>query len=262
MNHNAQIARLQLVLSLTRREWVNQYAGTLFGLLWTILSPLLLMTIYTIVFTQFFAARWPGYETSNYFAFNLFVGLIVHTAAANTLNKATTVIFAERGIISNVSFPSVTFIFSAVLGTLPQLAGSLFVLFCMLAFAGHSFTPMMFLVPIALLPFFIALTGLCLIVSSTSAYLRDITMIMPFVTTALLFLTPVFYTIEMIPEPYHQIVQLNFLTIPIEFCRQLIIDGTLIDLPLLTIYYVLSFISLAIGLKVYNKLSRGFMDVL
>ena len=262
MNHNAQIARLQLVLSLTRREWVNQYAGTLFGLLWTILSPLLLMTIYTIVFTQFFAARWPGYETSDYFAFNLFVGLIVHTAAASTLIKATTVIFAERSIISNVSFPSVTFIFSSVLSSLPQLAGSLFVLFCLLALAGHTFTPLIFLVPLALIPFYIAMTGLCLIIGAASAYLRDITMVMPFVTTALLFLTPVFYTIEMIPEPYHQFVQLNFLTIPIEFSRQLIIEGTLIDLRLLAIYYLLSFVSLGIGLKVYNKLSRGFMDVL
>tara|TARA_R110002072_G_scaffold31735_2_gene97489 strand:+ start:4906 stop:5694 length:789 start_codon:yes stop_codon:yes gene_type:complete len=262
MNHNAQIARLQLVLSLTRREWINQYAGTAFGLLWTVLSPLLLMAIYTLVFTEFFAARWPGHESSSYFAMNLFLGLMIHTATANALNKSTTVIFAERGIISNVSFPSVTFIFSTVLSTIPQLLGSLVVLLGLLIAIGHEFSPVLLMLPIVVLPFYIALTGLCLIVSAASVYLRDIAMVMPFVTTAMLFMSPVFYTIEMIPAPYHQIVQLNFLTIPIELSRQLIINGTFIDLSLLAIYSVLSVISLLIGLAIYRKLSKGFMDVI
>ena len=262
MNHNPQIARLQLVLSLTRRELINQYAGTTFGLLWTVLSPLLLMAIYTLVFTQFFAARWPGHESSSYFAMNLFLGLMIHTATATSLNKATVVIFAESGIISNVSFPSITFIFSTVLSTIPQLIGSLIVLVGLLFLIDHSFSPLILLLPLVLLPFYIALTSLCLIVSSAGAYLRDITMVMPFVTTAMLFMSPVFYTIEMIPAPYHQIVQLNFLTIPIEFARQLIIDGTMIDLKLLAIYSLLSILSYFVGHLVYRKLSRGFMDVL
>ena len=220
------------------------------------------MAIYTLVFTEFFAARWPGHESSSYFAMNLFLGLMIHTATANALNKSTTVIFSERGIISNVSFPSITFIFSTVLSTLPQLLGSLVVLLGILLAIGHSFSPVLLILPIVVLPFYLALTGICLMVSAFSVYLRDFTMIMPFVTTAMLFMSPVFYTIEMIPAPYHQIVQLNFLTIPIELSRQLIIDGTLIDLKLLAVYSVLSVVSLLIGSAVYRKLSRGFMDVL
>ncbi len=127
---------------------------------------------------------------------------------------------------------------------------------------GHEFSPVLLMLPIVVLPFYIALTGLCLIVSAASVYLRDIAMVMPFVTTAMLFMSPVFYTIEMIPAPYHQIVQLNFLTIPIELSRQLIINGTFIDLSLLAIYSVLSVISLLIGLAIYRKLSKGFMDVI
>jgi lipopolysaccharide transport system permease protein len=132
----------------------------------------------------------------------------------------------------------------------------------LLLLIGHEFTRALLLTPLVILPLYIAIVGICLMIASASVYLRDLAQVMPFATTAMLFMSPVFYTIEAIPPPYHQIVQLNFLTIPIEFLRQLIITGSVIDLPLLGIYTALSFTAYFLGRYIFKRLSYGFTDVL
>ena len=111
---NNLIKNRQLILQMTKREVVGRYKGSVLGLTWSFFNPLIMLTVYTFVFSVVFKARWNiGSDSKTEFALALFVGMITHGLFAECINRAPSLIINNANYVKKVIFP---------LDTLPWIA--------------------------------------------------------------------------------------------------------------------------------------------
>ena len=260
---NATRLRLQgeLVSHLVRKEFTLLYRDTRLGFIWSVASPLLLLGIYSFVFTRVFALRWPGFSSPEFFALQLFVGMTFHLWLAECLQRAPGIVVSEAMMLKRVLFPVQVLPLVLVFVSLVQvlISCSLILLFTA-ALGGLPASSIM--VPFIVLPFCLLLIGLVSLIAALGVYFRDLKMLMGFVSTALLFLSPIFYPVSLLPEAIQPFIWLNPLSYPIEAVRQLLFEAHWLE-PVAYLIYCLSAAAVfLLGTSVFHKLQRGFNDVL
>ena len=254
----------ELVLQMTQREVLGRYKGSVLGLLWSFLTPVLMLVVYTFVFSVVFKARWgvSQDETKTQFALVLFVGLIVHGLFSEVVNRAPTLIVANSNFVKRVIFPleilPVVSLGAAVFHSLV----SLFVLVAAFALATGYLNWTVVLLPLIFLPLMLLTLGLAWIFASLGAFIRDIGQVIVIVTTVMLFLSPVFYPIKSLPIEFQPLIQMNPLTFIIEQAREVLIWGHLPDFSGLIIYSVLATLVAWAGYAWFQKTRKGFADVI
>jgi lipopolysaccharide transport system permease protein len=253
-----------LISQLTKREIVGRYRGSLLGLAWSFLHPILMLAVYTFVFSVVFKARWGigSEETKATFAIVLFVGLIVHGLFAEVTNRAPGLVLSNVTYVKRVVFPLEVLPWVTMGSALFHTAISLFVLLIAQLVLTQQFHLTSFLFPILALPLFLATMGLAWFLAATGVYLRDIGHVVGIVTTVMLFLAPVFYPISALPEPYRPILYLNPLTFVIEEGRRVLLSGDLPDWGGWAVYLGISVFLAWAGFSWFQKARKGFADVL
>lgn len=246
-----------------RREVAGRYRGSLIGLAWSFLNPLLMLAVYTFVFGSVFKAKWGvAQESTSGFALVLFSGMIVHGLMAECLTRAPTLILDNVSYVKKVVFPLEilpwVMVGSAVFHTLVSLL--ILITANLLMFGRLSWT--LSLLPVVLLPFLLFLMGLVWFLASLGVYLRDIRQVMGVLTTMLMFLAPVFYPISALPPAVQSWVWLNPLTAVIEAVRAVILHGQTPEWLTLGIYALVSVVVFLLGFAWFQKTRRGFGDVL
>jgi len=257
------IKHRELVFELVKRDFIGRYKGSIIGVAWSMLHPLLMLVIYTLVFSVAFKARWGiGDESKVAFAIVLFSGMIVHGLFAECLNRAPGIIVSQPNYVKKVVFPLEILpwvaLFSALLHFLVSFG--LLLVFCI--FTGVSLKATALLVPIVMLPLLLMTLGLSWLFASLGVYLRDITQGMGLITTVLMFLSPVFYKTSAFPEDYQYLFAFNPLTLPIEQLRDVLLWGNTINW---TSWATSLFTGIAIcyfGFWWFQKSRKGFADVL
>lgn len=252
-----------LVWDLVKRDFIGRYKGSIMGVAWSLFNPLLMLAVYTIVFSVAFKARWgTGEESKVAFAIVLFSGMIVHGFFAECLNRAPDLITSHANYVKKVVFPLEILPWMALGSALLHFLVSLGVLLVFCLLAGVPVQSGALLIPIILLPLILLTLGLSWLFASLGVYLRDLSQGMGIVITVLLFLAPVFYPIEALPEPYRALIAWNPITLPIIQLRDLM----LWDKPLQWGQWAVSVASGAavsyIGCWWFQKSRRGFADVL
>jgi lipopolysaccharide transport system permease protein len=255
-----------LIAQLTEREIIGRYRGSLLGLLWPFVTPLLMLALYTFVFGVIFGARRSGVggEVAGIgeFAIVLFAGLTLHGVLAETLSQCPRLILSNHNYVKRVVFP---------LQILPvvTLGGALFhalisfVTLLAVQFAITGRLPLTFLLlPVVVAPFAVLALGIGWFLASIGVYLRDIDQILRPVTTALLFLSPIVYPLAAIPERLQPLLYLNPLTFIVEETRAVLIWGQTPNWLGLAIYASIALIIAALGLWWFQKTRKGFADVL
>lgn len=251
-----------LVLQLARREVEGRYRGSILGLAWAVAHPLLYLGVFTFVFGIVFEARW-GTSVGPHapFALNLFAGLIVYWLFAETLGRAPGLVVGHASLVKRVLFPVETLPWAATLAaafhTLVALA---------VWFAGHLVFVgpppwIALLAPVALLPTALVALGLSYVVAGVGVYARDIGQLVTVALTVLLFLSPIFYPLEAVPEAFRSVFYLNPLTAAVEEVRAVLIGGAAPGWPT-AIGLVVGWIVAAAGHLLFRRLRRGFADVL
>lgn len=252
-----------LLWGLVKRDFIGRYKGSMLGIVWSLFNPLLMLAIYTVVFSVAFKAKWGGGDESKItFAIVLFSGMIVHSFFAECLNRAPSLITSHINFVKKVVFPLeilpwVTLI-SALLHFLVSFG--VLVIFCMAA--GVTIQSSTIIIPIILIPLVFMILGISWIFASLGVYLRDLSQIIGMVTTVALFMAPIFYPIESLPDAFGKLLVWNPITLPVIQLRNLM----LWDKPLQWSEWG---ISMAIGLVVcqmgywwFQKSRHGFADVL
>ena len=257
------MARLiYLLLQLARREISGRYKGATIGVLWSFFMPLLMLLVYTFVFSVVFQARWgAGSSDKISFALNLFAGMIVHGFFAECLARAPGLILQNPGFVKRVVFPLSLLVPSVTLSALFHAFISLLVLLLVHAFAYEYIYWQVLLLPFLMMPLCVFVVGIGWLVSAVGVFVRDVAQIVPVLITVLMFLSPVFYPVSALPEPYQQWMYLNPLTMPMEMMRGIVLKG---ELPAWDAYFLHVGISLATalcGLLVFRRLRGGFADV-
>jgi lipopolysaccharide transport system permease protein len=245
------------------REVVGRYRGSAAGLLWSFFNPVLLLVVYTFVFSVVFRMRWSGAGDSQAeFALIAFSGMIVHSFFAECINRAPTLVLGSPNLVKKVVFPLQVLPWVSVGSALFHAAVSVAVLLAFLLATGNALRWTIVLFPLVLAPFVLFTLGVCWWLASIGVYLRDVGQTTGLITTVLLFLSPVFYPVSALPAEYRLLFQLNPLTFPIEQARAVLIFGRMPDWPGLAGYSLLALSVAWAGLWWFQRTRRGFADVL
>lgn len=253
----------ELLWELVKRDFIGRYKGSIMGVAWSLLHPILMLVIYTLVFSVAFKARWGGGEESKVaFALVLFSGMIVHGLFAECLNRAPGIIVSQPNYVTKVVFPLEILpwvaLFSALLHFLVSLG--LLLIFCI--FSGVALKATVVFIPIIMLPLLLMTLGLTWFFASLGVYLRDIAQGMGVVTTVLMFLSPIFYKTSAFPEEYRIFFGLNPLTLPIEQLRDVMLWGNAINWGSWAISLFAGSAICYSGFWWFQKSRKGFADVL
>jgi len=222
-----------------------------------------MLAIYTVVFSVAFKARWGGGEEGRVaFAIILFSGMIVHGFFAECLNRAPSLIISHPSYVKKVAFPLEVLPWVALCSALLHFCVGFAVLLVFCFCSGTAIQVGAILAPVILLPLISCALGLTWILASLGVYLRDLAQSMGLVTTILLFLSPVFYPTDALPETYQAFIKLNPLTLPIIQLRELVLWGKPVDWQAWAINLLFGIAIAWAGYWWFQKTRRGFADVL
>lgn len=258
------IRQWPLIWELTKRELVGRYRGSVLGILWSFFYPLLLLSVYSFVFGDILAVRWNQQpeQTTTGFALVLFAGLIAFNFYAECVNRAPTLVLENVAYVKKVVFPLEILPWVSVVSALLHTFASFIVLVAFILLVGESLVGTIPLALIALLPLLFLVLALQWVLSSLGVYLRDIHQIVGVVTTAMMFLCPIFYPLEVVPLEMRWLIELNPLTSVIENFRSLALWGKFPDLELFSYQLVGSVFLAWLGFLWFQKTRKGFADVL
>ncbi|KVU29933.1 sugar ABC transporter permease [Burkholderia ubonensis] len=253
----------RLIFQMTRREVVGRYRGSMLGLLWSFFNPLLLLTVYTFVFSVIFKARWnTGSDSKTEFAVVLFVGMIVFQVFSEAVNRAPSLIISNANYVKKVVFPLEVLPVVALLVALFHAGISFCVLLLAMIVLGFKVHITVLYFPLIALPFILFTLGVCWFLASLGVFIQDIGQSIGLVTTVLMFLTPVFYPVSSLPTHYQHIVSMNPLAYVIEQSRNVVIWGTVPNWTGVLSTMVASVAVAVLGYQWFNRTRKGFADVL
>lgn len=252
-----------LVRALVQREVVARYRGSFAGILWSLFNPVFMLAVYTFVFSVVFKARWSGgSESRSEFALVLFAGMIVFSVFAETITRAPTTIISNPSYVKKVIFPLEILPCVALGSALFHASVSILVWLAayVLLFGLPHATAL--LLPLVLLPLVLLTLGLSWLLASLGVYLRDVAQIVGIATTAMMFMSPIFYPLSALPEQYRALLLINPLTPAVEQARAVLVWGRLPDFGMLAVYLAASALVAWLGFAWFQKTRRGFADVL
>ena len=253
----------QLILRMSKRDVIGRYSGSMMGLAWSFFNPLLMLTIYTFVFSVVFNSRWEGGgdEGKTRFAVLLFVGMIMHGLFAECVNRAPTLILTNVNYVKKVVFPLEILPWVAFCSALFHAAISLAVLLLAQLIFDRSLACTVLLFPLVLLPLMLATMGFAWFIASFGVYVRDVGQITAMFTTVLLFMSGVFYPISALPAEYQGWMQLNPLAFIIEESRNVLVLGRVPDPARLAVATLGGLAVAWLGFAWFQGTRRGFSDV-
>lgn len=256
-------AKSSLIKQLIRRDVAGRYRGSLFGMLWSFFNPLLMLAIYSFVFTVIFQVRWgQGTGAKGQYAVVLFAGLALHAFFVECLNRSPVAITGNPNFVKKVVFPLEILVPTVVGSALFHFAISIGVLLMAYIIVFHTLQWTLVFLPLVLLPFILLSIGLSWFLASLGVYFRDVSQIIGVLATVLLFMSPILFPVTSLPPLAQTFIYLNPLSFIVEEMRQVIIWGQSPSWWGLAIYMTVSLIIFWGGFFWFQKTRRGFADVI
>lgn len=253
-----------LIVALTKREVISRYQGSTLGITWSFFNPILLLAVYTFFFSVVFKARW-GSDTNlsnTEFALILFSGLIIYNLFSECLQRSPTLIVSNVNYVKKVIFPLEIMPWVALGAALFHASISFLILIFAIMVYHQTIQWTVILFPVILIPLSFWTLGISWFLAGLGVYVRDISQITGMVVTVLLFLSPVFYPITALPVKYQWVANLNPLAFIIESGRSVLIFGTTPNWGHWVIFTLFSMFFSWMGFFAFQKLRKGFADVL
>lgn len=254
------------------RDFHGKYAASLMGVFWSVMNPLLLLGVFTFVFTAIFRIRLgsePGFANN---ALYIFCGVLPWIAFQESAQRSVTSLIEHKNLVTRVRFPSVvipaSIVGSSFLGMLIGLA----VLVAALALKNGTIPPTALLLPVLIIFQIIFALGVCWFVSSVNIFFRDLQQLVPVGLLVWMYGTPIFYSPDMVPDTIdmgghsihrvHLLLMMNPLHHFIAAYRSILLDGVMPNSGNITFIALFSGISFVFGLMVFNRGSKKFADAL
>lgn len=252
-----------LTVGLARRDVLGRYKGANFGLLWSLISPFLLLGIYTFAFGTVLGGRWPQVGSQHAsFSIILFAGLIVHGLFAECLTRAPGLILANPNFVTRIIFPLDILPWPMLLSALFHAGMNVLVFIVLRLVMDGQFSWTIVLLPLVLAPLVVLILGVSWFLASLGVYVRDIAQVTGVLSMALLFLSSALIPVDAVPENYRWIFVLNPLTTIIDQARNVMLWGKLPDWTVLLSYFAVAAVVMYLGRAWFAVTRRGFADVL
>ncbi|GHW66689.1 ABC transporter permease [Vibrio cholerae] len=253
-----------LIYQLSKREILSRYKGTSFGIAWSIFTPLLMLVLYTFVFSFVFKARWGESNElpREIYALVLYTGMITHALFCDCLVRSSTLMHANVSYVKKVVFPLEVLNWVVLFSSIFQTFIGFTLLVLAVIFITGSISIYVLFIPLILLPLCMLIMGVSWFVASMGVYFRDLAQLTTIASTVLMFASPIFYPTSMLPESIRVYIYLNPLTYFIEAFRSVLIWKTAPSFESIIIVYLISFVVAFLGFKFFQRTRKGFSDVL
>ena len=254
--------RRSLIWQFVKRDVQSRYRESWLGVTWTFLTPLLMLGVYTFVFRDVFQSRWVGSNEGGIdFALRLYAGLVVFSFFSECISRAPTLIVEQPNLVKKVVFPLELLSWISVCSALVHLGISASIL-VVAALATDYVHASAWLLPLVWLPLFPLVLGLSWFLSALGVYVRDISPLIGLVVSFMMFMSPVFYPLSALPDPWGSWMALNPLATIIEGTRQVLLDGHLPEPEPLLAQFAAALVIAVLGHWWFSLTRRGFADVL
>ena len=255
-------SRLELILSLSRRELLARYKGSALGVVWALVTPVVTIAIFTFIFAGIFGARFGVSSSAWDYAIHLFCGLLPWTMFQEAVLHSSTTIVSHANLVKRVVFPLETLPIALTLSSLGnQLFGTIALLIAILLIR-QQFPVSIFWLPVLLIPQLLFTLGVAWLIASLGVFLRDIAQGINLVMMAWMFLTPIIYPESIVPERYRPFVNLNPFTPLIRSYRRVLIEGTAPDWSGLAYFTAFALVSFFFGYWWFARTRKNFADVI
>ncbi|MES2949189.1 MAG: ABC transporter permease [Pseudomonadota bacterium] len=253
-----------LLWQFARRDVLGRYRGSLLGLTWSFLTPLLMLGVYSFVFVGVFRASWPGSPKGGglEFALQVFAGLLVFNLFAEVAGKAPNLVVDQPNLVKKVVFPIELLSWVTVLSGLFHLLISVGTLLVVLVLVRGSVPVTALALPLVLLPFLPFLLGLGWFFSAIGVYVRDVGPVMSMVVSLTMFMSPIFYSVASLDAEWRFWMNLNPMTLIIEQVRTVLLQGLWPAWDALGIYALIACLFAVVGATFFQLTRKGFADVL
>lgn len=243
-----------LLTELVSRDLKLKYRRSVLGYIWSVLNPLLVMIVMTIVFSSFFRT-----EISN-FPVYLFTGNLLFTYMSNCTNMSMNAIIENAALLKKTYVPKYIFVLSRVASSMVDCMFSLAALVIVMIFTKSRFSLYNLLFPLVLLQLFVFCLGLSMFLAQACVFFRDIRYIYNAVTTAWMYLTPLFYPISMLPDDLAWLVKhLNPMYFYIGQFRDLIYSNRMPGMGIIIEGITAALLMLIIGIWSFKRNQDNFI---
>lgn len=246
----------QMIYSLVRKDLRGRYKGSVLGFLWTFINPLLQLIVYSIVFSTIMRVV----NVDKYYLF-LFVALIPWIFFSSSLTGGASSILAQKDMIKKIYFPREVLPISYVTSCFVNMLLCFIVIFAVVLISGVGINiAAICCLPIIMIIEYILALGFALLASSITVYFRDLEHILGIVSMAWMYLTPIMYTQDMIPEQFNFLMNLNPMAHIIIAYRDILYYKQIPQIETLANATILGVVFLFAGFFVFSKLKKHFAE--
>lgn len=253
--------RLDLIMSLTKRELAARYKGSVLGIVWAILTPVVMIAIFTIIFAGIFKAKFGADDSQWDYALYLFCGLLPWNAFQESLNLSSNAVVNRANLVKRVVFPLETLPVSQTLAAIANQMFGTIALLLGIVIIRHQFHATMLFLPVILIPQLLVTLGGAWLLASLGVFIRDIVQGIGLVLMAWMYLTPIIYPESIVPDAYRPLINLNPFTPLIRSYRRIFLDGLPPDWRGLVYFSAFAIVVFLFGYWWFARTRKNFADV-
>ena len=253
--------RAELSYSFAKRELLGRYKGSVLGIAWAVLTPAVMIAIFTFVFSGIFGARFGTGDSHWDYALYLFCGLLPWTMFQESVQQSAHTILAHSNLVKRVVFPLETLPAAQVLAALGnQLFATVALLIATILVRQQLDVTMLWL-PVLLIPQLLFALGAAWLIASLGVFLRDITQGVTLLLMAWMYLTPIIYPESIVPERFRAFININPFTPLVRSYRRIFLESSPPDWPGLAYFAAFAFLVFLFGSWWFARTRKSFADV-
>ncbi len=251
-----------LIWNFIKRDISSKYVGSLLGLYWSVINPIITLIVYIIVFGVFLKVRLPGDTDIWDFALYFSSGFLPWLAFQDSVMRASRSITENKNYIKKVPFPSEIFPIYTTLSEFVNLFIGLGIFFVLLLLLKGVPTIYILTIPLVIALQFIFTLSLAFFFSSGAVYFRDIPQILGAVFMIWFWATPIAYTVNLIPINFQWIVRLNPAYYMLEIYRDALFYGKLPESDIILPFLIFTLLLFVLSIAFFRKTKTGFGELL
>ncbi len=241
-----------LIKQIVRRDFKVKYKRSILGMLWSLLNPLLTMTVQYVIFSQLFRGNIENFPVY------LLSGTVIFGFFTESAGMALMSIVSNATLITKVYVPKYIYPVTKVLSALINLFLSMVPLFAMMLATGEEITKAFLLIPLVLLCVLVFTIGVGMLLSALMVFFRDMQFLWSIISMLWMYLTPLFYPENIIPEQYQFLHTFNPMYYYVKAFRTIVMDGVSPEPKMYALCALMAFLALILGAVVFKKTQDKF----
>lgn len=255
-------ARADLIFSFARRDLLGRYKGSALGIAWAVLTPVVMIAIFTFIFAGIFGARFGVNDSHWDYALYLFCGLLPWSMFQETVQQSSNTIVANANLVKRVVFPLETLPAAQAFAALGnQLFATIALLIATVVIRQNLHLTVLWL-PVLLVPQLLFALGAAWLIASLGVFLRDIAQGVTLLLMAWMYLTPIIYPESIVPERLHWYIGINPFTALVRSYRHIFLDGLAPDWRGLFYFGLVALVVFVFGYWWFARTRKNFADVI